>query len=239
VLVLKLDVGDPAALRALFEDQLSKRRVFVPGADAGAEPGACELAIEHAGRAHRVAAEVVYVRAEEPGRGVGLSLAAMDGAAMDALRAFACPEERGERGEREGERAATGHDSLRGLSSAEQQRMAASAGLSERIALERMYGPNVWETLLRNPRLTIPEVARIARKGTLPRPLVDVIAAAASWLAAPEVQRALLSNPRASAAVVSKILHAMPRNDLARVPQQTAYPTTVRAAAKKLLGTER
>jgi hypothetical protein len=78
-------------------------------------------------------------------------------------------------------------------------------------------------------------VARIARKGTLPRPLVEVVAANASWLAAGEVQRALLSNPRASAAVIGKALHAMPRAELARVPQQTAYPAAVRQAAKKLL----
>jgi hypothetical protein len=38
---------------------------------------------------------------------------------------------------------------------------------------------------------------------------------------------------------VAKVLRAMPRGDLARVPQQTAYPMTVRAAAKKLLGDSR
>jgi hypothetical protein len=98
-----------------------------------------------------------------------------------------------------------------------------------------MYGPNVWETLLKNPRLTIPEVARIARKGTLPRPLVELIAAGTAWLAAGEVQRALLSNPRSTSPVIEKIFRVMPRRDLARVPQQTAYPMSVRLAAKKLL----
>ena len=38
-----------------------------------------------------------------------------------------------------------------------------------------MYGKNVWEALLRNPRLTAPEVARIARMGQLPRPLIEII----------------------------------------------------------------
>jgi hypothetical protein len=104
------------------------------------------------------------------------------------------------------------------------------------MALERMYGPTVWETLLRNSRLTIPEVARIGRKGTLPRPLVDVIAANPSWIAAGEVQRALLSNPRSSPAVIEKVLRGMSRSDLQLVPQQTAYPGPVREAAKRMLG---
>ena len=84
--------------------------------------------------------------------------------------------------------------------------MALTGGLSERVALERMVGPHVWEALLRNPRLTIPEAARIARKGTLPRPLVETIAQSGAWLAAPEVQapssptraRAPPSRPRSS-----------------------------------------
>jgi hypothetical protein len=79
-------------------------------------------------------------------------------------------------------------------------------------------------------------VARIARKGSLPRPLVDLIAANAPWLASGEVQRALLSNPRSSPAVITKVLGAMSRHDLLLVPQQTAYPEPVRAAAKKRLG---
>ncbi len=96
------------------------------------------------------------------------------------------------------------HERIRTLSGPEQLKMAANGTLTERVALERMYGPSVWETLLKNPRMTIPEVARIARKGTLPRTLVEMIGAAAAWLAAGEVQRALLSNPRATTPASSR-----------------------------------
>ena len=122
------------------------------------------------------------------------------------------------------------------MSGVEQLRMAATGSLPERVALERMYGPTVWPILLENARITTPEVARIARKGTLPRPLVEMIAGNAAWLAVGEVQRALLSNPRAPTAVIEKVLRALPRRDLQRVPTQTAYTTAVRAAAKKMLG---
>jgi hypothetical protein len=189
------------------------------------------------------------VKAEDPGRGVGLQLAAMDADAKEALRAFVdawCGggagasvrvSESESEGASEGDKLASSvQERMRGLSTTEQQRVAAGGTLTERVALERMYGPAVWETLLRNPRLTVPEVARIGRKGTLPRPLVDLIAGNGAWLAAGEVQRALLANPRTSSAVAEKILRAMSRPDLALVPQQTAYPATVRQAAKRMLG---
>lgn len=127
------------------------------------------------------------------------------------------------------------HVRMRSLTSVEQRRVALTGNLAERVMLERMYGPNVWEALLSSGRLSPPEVATIARKGTLPRPLVEAIAANAGWLASGEVQRALLSNPRSSAMVVAKVLRMMPKHELARVPMQTAYPASVRQAAKEMV----
>ena len=262
---LTLSLADAAALRALFEEHLSKRRAFVPDASGVEAFMACVLAIEHGGRTHVVDAEVVYVKDDEPGRGVGLQLAALEGDAMDALRAFvdaACDApsagesesaggnegeaEEAEQAEEEEEDGGEStsksqppprmHERIRSLSSAEQHRMAMNGSLSERIALERMYGPSVWETLLKNPRITIPEVARMARKGTLPRPLVEAIGANNAWVAVVDVQRALLSNPRSSTAVILRVLQMMPRRDLILAQSQTAYPAAVRNHARRMVG---
>jgi hypothetical protein len=250
-----LQVDDVDALRALIERDLSKRRAFVPGASGVEARTACDLVLVHAGRTLTLAGEVVYVREEDPGRGVGLALAPLDAEGLAALVALADPPAASAETETEGDGEAAVededagapsgtdreaplrlHDRLTALSGVEQQRMAATGTLPERIALERMYGPNVWATLLENGRITTPEVARIARKGTLPRPLVEAIAANAAWVAVGEVQRALLSNPRSSTAVIEKVLRALPRRDLQRVPVQTAYTVAVRMAAKKMLG---
>jgi len=239
---LTLSVADAAALRLLFEKELAHGRAFVPAAEGVTALTPCELVIEHAGRSHRLAAEVVFVKEEDPGRGVGLQLATLDPAEREALRSFvdsavdgtepAAAEDEAD----DAKLALSLQERIRSLTPVEQQRLAAAGTLSERTALERMYGPSVWETLLRNARLTVPEVARIGRKGTLPRPLVDVIAANPSWVAAPEVQRALLSNPRSSPVVVEKVLRGMGRSELQLVPHQTAYPGAVREAAKRMLG---
>ena len=236
---LTLTLADAAALRALFDEQLSKRRAFVADGRGVEVASSCTLLLRCGARSHELRAEVVYVRAEDPGRGIGVQLAPLDEEAMASLRAFVELEDApvAAEGERQESEPLRMHERIRTLSAAEQQKTAASGSLSERIALERTFGALVWETLLRNARITIPEVSRIARKGTLPRPLVEMIAANATWIAAGEVQRALLSNPRSTSAVLGRVLQSLSRGDLSRVSLQTAYPMTVRVAAKKLLGT--
>jgi hypothetical protein len=127
------------------------------------------------------------------------------------------------------------HERLRGLTLAAQLKLAASGELHERIVLERLYGKNVWETLLRNPRLTPPEVSRIARYGALPRVLLEIILGNATWLQVPEVRRALLTNPRLGTDQILKVLRLTPRHELRLAAIQTAYPHAVRQAARLLL----
>ena len=124
---------------------------------------------------------------------------------------------------------------LRGLSTTEQLRLAREGSQSERVVLERIYGKAVWETLLRNSRLTVPEVARLAKMGTMPRPLLELIVSNAAWLKSPQVRRALLANPRLAQDMVQKVLALLPREELKLVPQNTAYPAPVRMAAKAMV----
>ena len=127
------------------------------------------------------------------------------------------------------------NERLRGLTLVQQLKLAQHGEISERVLLERMYGKNVWEALLRNPRITGPEVARIARMGSLPRPLVEVIVGNGGWLQIPEVRRALLSNPRLGTDQVHRVLRLLPKHELKLAGMQTAYPYAVRDAAKRIL----
>jgi hypothetical protein len=127
------------------------------------------------------------------------------------------------------------HERLRGLTLAQQIKIAHHGEVSERIVLERLYSKNVWEALLRNPRLTGPEVARIARMGSLPRPLLELVVNNGGWMQIPEVRRALLSNPRLGTDQIIRILRLLPKHELKMAAMQTAYPMAVRDQAKKLL----
>ncbi|HEY0986839.1 MAG TPA: hypothetical protein VGD80_07300 [Kofleriaceae bacterium] len=131
--------------------------------------------------------------------------------------------------------ARTVHERLRGLNLAAQLKMATSGELHERIILERLYGKNVWETLLRNPRLSPTEVSRIARYGSLPRVLLEIIVGNNAWLQVAEVRRALLSNPRLATDQIMKVLRLMPKHELKLAAIQSVYPHAVRNVAKLLL----
>ena len=93
-------------------------------------------------------------------------------------------------GGREDHAPANVQERLRGLSVAEQLRVARGGSVTERVVLERLYGKIVWEALLRNTHVTVPEVARLARLGTLPRPLLELIVGNPAWLQVPQVRRA-------------------------------------------------
>jgi hypothetical protein len=130
------------------------------------------------------------------------------------------------------------HERLRGLPLVEQIKRAKGGTVTERTLLERLYGKNVWEALLRNPALTAPEIARIARMGALPRPMLEIIFGNGGWLQIPEVRRALLSNPRLGTDQIIKLLRMMNKQELKLATMQTAYSMAVRSQAKTLLKAE-
>jgi hypothetical protein len=144
-------------------------------------------------------------------------------------------DEEDEEDEEAAARSATVQERLRGIPVAEQLRVAREGSLAERVALERLYGKMVWEALLRNTRVTVPEVSRLAKMGTMPRPLLEIIVGNAAWLQVPQIRRALLSNPRLSQEMVQKVLSLLPRDELKLVTQGSAYPPAVRMAAKAMV----
>lgn len=125
---------------------------------------------------------------------------------------------------------------VRAMAKNEALKRARSAGRTERTALERRFGKSVWEALLSNPTITPPEVAAIAKKGTVPLPLIDRIASNGTWVGSAIVRRALLSNPKLPTDAILRVLRRLPAAELKLVPKQTRYPALVRQNAKKLLG---
>ena len=128
------------------------------------------------------------------------------------------------------------HERMRKLSMGEVGRLAHAGELEERVALERMYGKTVWEALLSNPKLTIGEVLRFARNGTMPRPMLERIVANGTWVRVPQIRRALLTHRRLDGMLIQRVLSFTPPAELKLIAKQTAYTAAVRAAAHKILG---
>ena len=218
--------------------------VFVAGCDLPFDAD-CTLRVRGSAGVLELAARVVFV---DPVRGAGMQIYHFTAEVKAAILALAAepepePEPEPER-EREPEpepgappRAAplAMHERIRGLTLVEQLKIARAGEPQERILLERMYGKSVWEALLHNPRLTAPEVTRLARLGTLPRVLLETIVNNGTWLQIPEVRRALLSNGKLGVDQVMRVLRLLPKHELKLAATQTAYAHSVRDAAKRLL----
>ncbi len=220
--------------------------VFAPGValDSFCE---CDVALLGFGETLVLAGRVIMVTAA----GVGIEFVSYDIATKTALKTFGLHLQAAAAGTGNGaddddsaydDRADNqssvpkpAHERLRNLPMAEQMKLALKGELAERILLERIYGKTVWEPLLRNPRITPPEVARISRMGTLPRPLLETICNNGTWLQVPEIRRALLGNPRLGADMIPRILRLMPKHELKLVPTQTVYAMAVRDQARRML----
>jgi hypothetical protein len=232
-----------------FVEDVSAGGVFVPDGDLALNDE-CELVVRgHSGEI-ALPARVVYI---DPARGTGLellgfgptikerivALAQAPAASDPALEPLADgdPDATDDDADDDAtpDRPKNLQDRLRGLTLAQQVRKANSSDPSTRIMLERMYGKNVWEALLRNTRLTAPEVARLARMGTLPRVQLENILNNGAWLQIPEVRRALLTNPRLGTDQIMRVLRLMPKHELKVAANTAAYTFAVRDVAKRMI----
>ncbi len=255
---LALTYPDPEALAKDYQSNLRKGRAFVPGAAGVCPRERCELRLEHPsqGRTLTLPAEAVWIG----DAGVGLELLALSDDQRRALESFARPEappleaheaapsstelggeSRGEAGPRSdpgsqgGRKIRNLHDRVRELSIEERDALARKGSLPERTALHRRYGSSVFEALLHNPQITTREVGAIAKSGSLPPALLNLIAGNRSWLADASVSGALLASPRVSGPLLDRVLRALPPSDLARLANSVATRHAVRSAAKRLV----
>lgn len=230
--LLALRFDSVQALQDEYDANLKHGRAFVAGVRGFDALSPCELTLVHpdSQQEFTVAGEIVMVRDDEMLCGVGIQLHGVD---AEELSRFVLP---AARPSQMPGRALNRHEQLRQMSLAEQLKIARAGDLNDRVALERHVGKPVWEALLGNPRLTVVEVARIAKKGTAPRPLIEQIVDHAAWLQNGLVRRALLSNPKLTLEGIAKVLRVMPRPELKLIEKQTGYPTAVRDAARKLMG---
>lgn len=227
-----------------FVEDVSAGGVFVPDGDLALNDH-CELVVRGPSGEMVLPARVVYI---DPVRGTGIELLgfgatikaqvvalAQAPAASDPALEPPAESEDDEAEDETPDKPKNLQDRMRGLTLAQQVRKANSSDPSTRIILERMYGKNVWEALLRNTRLTAPEVARLARMGTLPRVQLESIVNNGGWLQIPEVRRALLTNPRLGTDQIMRVLRLMPKHELKVASTTTAYTFAVRDAAKRMI----
>ncbi len=127
-------------------------------------------------------------------------------------------------------------DRIRGLSQMEKLLLAIKAERSERALLLQDNDPRVLLSLLRNPRLTVDEVARVAKSSFLTFQVADVISKTAQWMSSLDVRLGLIHNPKTPPALALRILPTLPEADVRAIARGGTNMALKQAALRKLQG---
>ena len=126
-------------------------------------------------------------------------------------------------------------DRLRGMPRAEKLIYAARAERTERQVLVQDPDPQVLFALLKNPRLTVDEVVRVAKSSYLTFQTAELILKTAQWAANVEVKTALVHNPKTPPTFALRILPTLPEAELKAIARGAATSMALKQAALKRL----
>jgi hypothetical protein len=127
-------------------------------------------------------------------------------------------------------------DRIRGLSQGEKILLASKADRSDRAMLLQDNDPRVLLSVLRNPRLTVEEVVRIAKSSYLNYQIAQVITSTSQWMAGVDVRIALIQNPRTPPAFALRILPTLPQSEIKSVAKAGTSMALKQAALRLLQG---
>ncbi len=127
-------------------------------------------------------------------------------------------------------------DRMRTLSQMEKILLAVKADRAERALLLQDNDPRVLLSLLRNPRLTVDEVARLAKSSFLTYQIAEVIMKATQWMSSLDVRTGLVHNPKTPPAFALRILPTLPDSEVRAIARGGTNMQLKQAALRKLQG---
>ena len=148
----------------------------------------------------------------------------------------ATPEEPEAKAERPEKKRQTAWDRIRGLSQTEKILLAVKAERTDRGLLLQENDPRVLLSILRNPRITIEEVGRLAKSPFLTFQVADVIMRSAQWSGNLKVKLGLIHNPKTPQAFALRILPTLPDSEVRAVARAGTSMPLKQAALRHLQG---
>ena len=127
-------------------------------------------------------------------------------------------------------------DRLRNLTQTEKLLLAVKADRSERAVLLQDNDPRVLLSLLRNPKLTVDEVVRVAKSSLLNHQIADVIVKTGQWMSSVELRVALVQNPRTPQPFALRILPSLPVEEIRQIARGGTNMALKQTAIKLLQG---
>jgi hypothetical protein len=127
-------------------------------------------------------------------------------------------------------------DRIRALSQMEKILLAVKADRTERALLLQDNDPRVLLSLLRNPRLTIDEVARLAKSSFLNYQIADVLMKTSQWMGNLDVRLGLVHNPKTPPAFSLRLLPTLPDSEVRTIARTGTNMALKQAALRRLQG---
>lgn len=202
--------------------------IVTPVAQAVLEASVLQV-IAGQGIAVRVAADdPAIARLLEAGRGAPAGDATVEAVwAADPVEAKAA-EDRSPRSAREKVEAAAKPEKIQ---------LALRGGRAERNLLIRDRDKSLHQFVIRNPKISVDEVAAIARMTTVAPDVIKVIAERREWYQRAEVAAALVRNPRVPMPIVRKMMAFVSATELRQLAKGAGVRDRVaQLARKKVLG---
>jgi hypothetical protein len=174
----------------------------------------------------KVAAVVVGA----PPGGLALQFEGKPEDVLDALLATSMPEE-----EEQEEEASSLWDRVRAMTPPQRILLAPKADRLTRALLVQDSDAQVLFALLKNPRISIEEVVRVAKSSALTFQAAEFILRTSAWAANPDVRIALVRNPRLPVPIALRILPTLPEAEVRALARGGATSMPLRNAALKRL----
>jgi len=127
-------------------------------------------------------------------------------------------------------------DRVRALSQIEKLLLAVKADRTERALLLQDNDPRVLLSLLRNPRLTVDEVARLTKSSFLNFQIADVIMKTTQWMSNIDVRLGLIHNAKTPPAFALRILPTLPESEVRSIARAGSNMALKTAALRQLQG---
>ncbi len=140
----------------------------------------------------------------------------------------------GEEGDSPGEKRQTAWDRVRSLSQMEKILLAAKASRTDRAVLLQESDPRILLSLLRNPRITVEEIGRLAKSSFLTFQVAEVIMKSAQWSGNIQVRLGLIHNPKTPQAFALRILPTLPDTEVRAIARAGTSMALKQAALKRL-----
>lgn len=129
----------------------------------------------------------------------------------------------------------TAWDRVRALSPTERRIYATKAERTERALLAQDNDPQVLYALLKNPRITVDEVVRVARSPFLSYQTVELMTKSSQWMANLDLRVTLIHNPKTPPTFSMRILPTLPESELRVIARGAATSMALKTAALKRL----